>query len=55
MRLLLDTSAYTEANTVIRLTPYAKGTDGTVYRGRTIELSGDVCAANGVTLFGKGE
>ena len=55
MRLLLDASAYTEANTVIRLTPYAKGTDGTVYRGRTIELSGDVCAANGVTLFGKGE
>ena len=55
VRLLLDTSAYTEANTVIRLTPYAKGTDGTVYRGRTIELSGDVCAANGVTLFGKGE
>ena len=55
VRLLLDTSAYTEANTVIRLTPYAKGTDGTVYRGRTIELSGDVCAANGVSLFGKGE
>lgn len=55
VRLLLDASAYTEANTVIRLTPYAEGTDGSVYRGRTIELSGDVCAANGVSLFGKGE
>lgn len=55
VRLLLDASVYTEANTVIRLTPYAEGTDGTVYRGRTIELSGDVCAANGVSLFGKGE
>lgn len=55
-RLLFDTSAYTEANTVVRITPYAVGLDGvTVYRGRTIELDGDVCAASGVTLFAKGE
>lgn len=54
-RLLLDTAAYTEANTVIRITPYAIGTDGTEYRGRTIELDGDVCADNGTTLFAKGE
>lgn len=54
-RLLFDTAAYTEENTVIRITPYAIGTDGTEYRGRTIELDGDVCADNGTTLFAKGE
>lgn len=54
-RLLLGTAAYTEANTVIRITPYAIGTDGTEYRGRTIELDGDVCADNGTALFAKGE
>lgn len=54
-RLLLDAAAYTEENTVIRITPYAIGMDGTEYRGRTIELDGDVCADNGTTLFAKGE
>ena len=55
-RLLFDTSAYTEADTVVRITPYAVGLDGvTVYRGRTVELDGDICAASGVTLFAKGE
>lgn len=54
-RLLFDTAAYIEENTVIRITPYAIGTDGTEYRGRTIELDGDVCADNGTTLFAKGE
>ena len=54
-RLLFDTAAYTEENTVIRITPYAIGTDGTEYRGRTIELDGDVCADNGTALFAKGE
>ena len=54
-RLLFDTAAYTEENTVIRITPYAIGMDGTEYRGRTIELDGDVCADNGTTLFAKGE
>lgn len=54
-RLLLDAADYTEENTVIRITPYAIGTDGTEYRGRTIELDGDVCADNGTVLFAKGE
>ena len=54
-RFLFDPSVFTEDNTVLRLTPYAVGTDGTVYRGRTVELDGDVCADNGVTLFAKGE
>lgn len=54
-RLLLDAADYTEENTVIRITPYAIGMDGTEYRGRTIELDGDVCADNGTTLFAKGE
>lgn len=54
-RLLLDAADYTEENTVIRITPYAIGMDGTEYRGRTIELDGDVCTDNGTTLFAKGE
>ena len=54
----IDTLNYTTVGIeyrVIRITPYAIGMDGTEYRGRTIELDGDVCADNGTVLFAKGE